>query len=168
MKNTKISRFSIATASLFAAFAQLTHGKVVPQNLVSPSANCAIEQEEPILKTGASKKLNRSVSLRLCGGDYLLWLSESDASGSAQSASRNVQVFKLPALGPGEKYDIAVGSCAIKKKPVMSPMVMRANWGKKSKIQYNSGLVSTWWYDSKSDAMVERKVVGLICRSDAP
>ncbi len=163
-----LARIYLATFFAFAACTHVASAKSSPTNLVPPPANCTIEQEEPLLKTGASKKLNRSLSLRLCGNDHLVWLSESDASGRAQSATRQLQVFKLPELGAGEKYDISVGACSAKKKPLMRPLIIKAKWGQKTKVSHNRGLISAWWYDPAKDTVVERSVLDLACETDTP
>jgi hypothetical protein len=167
MKNARtLISFSICLALM--SWACGVRAKDTSQYGVNASSHCSIEQEEPILKSGPTKKLNRSLSLRLCGNDHVIWLAESDASGRTQDAARQIQVLKLPSLGPGEKYDIAVGACSSKKKPVMKPIVVRAKWDQKSKISAGRGLVGAWWYDADRDTVVERTIVDLSCESDTP
>jgi hypothetical protein len=166
---TKIVGVLLSFASAFALItcAGASHAKELQQTTSMP-ANCTTEQEEPLLKADESKKLKRVLSLQLCGSNHFIWLSESDASGTLRSATRPLQIVKLPKLGSGEKYDIAVGACAIKRRPVMKPLVLRTKWGQKSKITYNSGLISAWWYDASKDEVVERKVTDLACNNDTP
>jgi hypothetical protein len=156
-------------ASAFALFAcsETSHAKESQQTTSMP-AYCTTEQEEPLLKADESKKPNRTLSLQLCGGNHFIWLSESDASVTLRSATRPLQIVKLPKLGSGEKYDIAVGACANKKRPIMKPLVLRTKWGQKSKISHNSGLISAWLYDASKDKVVERKVTDLACENDTP